>query len=114
MPTVVTLVDKWYDGERAFAVATITFSGTYVPGGDTLSIAGLVPGTSLLPVQADHTSQATTAAQALNAYLFLPGATQATCKIRVFNGSSAELTAIAYPAAITGDSVQLQLTFKLR
>ena len=114
MAVAVTVTDRWYDGDRAFAVASVVLSGNYVSGGDTMSIAGLVPGTSLPPVQADITSQATTAAQALNAYLFLPGATQATCKIRCFIGSSAELAAGAYPAAATGDVIQLQLCFKLR
>src|ERR1700693_138165 len=92
MAVAVTAIDKWYDGDRAFLVATIVLSGSYVSGGDTLNIAGLVPGTSLLPVQADIVSQATTAAQALNAYLFLPGATLATCKIRCFIGSASGMS----------------------
>jgi hypothetical protein len=114
MAVAITITDRWYDSKREFVVATVVLSGSYVSGGDTLNLSTISTNSSLLPLQADITSQASTAAQALNAYLYVPGTNQTNCKIRCFIGSAAELAAGAYPAAATGDVIQLQLCFKLR
>ena len=112
MATAVTPNKVWYDGKKIWVVATVVLSGNYVSGGDTLNLAGIAPGVAKLPIMSDIQSLASTAAQALNTYTFVPGATLATCKMRCFIGAAAELAAGAYPAAATGDTIQLQLTFE--
>lgn len=112
MAASAVVTRKWYDGKKLFVQVTVTLSGSYVQGGDTLSLSGLGIPSSQAPFGWDFQSASGTAAQALNTYTYVPGTTQANGKIRCFIGAVAELAAGAYPAAATGDNIQGSFQFE--
>jgi len=114
MAVALTVTKKKWDGKQLWVYGTVVLSGSYVSGGDTLSVAGLGIQSSLVPFSVQFESQSGTAAQAINQYTWVPGTTQANGKIRCFIGAVAELAAGAYPAAATGDSISATLQFELR
>lgn len=114
MAAALTVTKKKYDGKQLFIYGTIALTGSYVQGGDTLTLAGLGIQSSLVPFAAQFESQIGTAAQAINQYTWVPGTTQANGKIRCFIGAVAELAAGAYPAAATGDLISATFVFELR
>jgi len=95
------------------------FSGNYVSGGDTLdftSIAGLVP-SGALPVSifVDGLGGGTTLSGAGGFYGPVAGAALNNAKLKIFKntaGSTAEYSAGAYGADVTGDSVTMQVTWR--
>jgi len=100
----------------------ITASGSYTTGGDTLDLTAFlgvlgqfgVPGDQL-PLWADIQSLSSSGDSGY-VYALRPGATQAGCKLQVFQcaGSAApfaELAQTTYPAGVTGDTIVGRLTF---
>jgi len=90
-----------------YAVATLTFSGNYVTGGDTLDftqITNMVPSDTIVQVFAES--------QNGNSGYYIPvqGATLNNWKLKAFVGGGTEVAAGAYPAGVTGDIVQLSIT----
>jgi len=114
MAASMVVTKQWYDGKKVWVQGTITLSGSYTQGGDTLTLAGLGIKSSQIPFSFDIQSGAGTAAQALNTYTWVAGTTQANGKIRCFIGAVAELAAGAYPAAATGDLITAQFIFEIR
>jgi len=115
MAAALTVTKQWYDGKKVWVVGTITLSGSYTQGGDTVTLAGLGIKSSQIPFfYTDPSSSAGTAAQAANSYNWVPGTTQANGKIRCFIGASAELATGAYPAAATGDTIIATFAFEIR
>lgn len=115
MALAATLVDRYFDGKRGHLIITITASGSYTTGGDTLSLAGLMPGSATVPTWAEI--------QGVNGfvYAYVAGTTQANGKVKVFveatvatNTPLAEHTAVAYVAGVTGDTITAYIEFKVR
>jgi hypothetical protein len=110
MSIAISLSPSNVDGSASnfiYALATLTFSGNYSTGGDTLDftqIADKIASTQV--VQAF--------AQSLNGnsmyYVPVQGSALNNWKLKVFNGGGTELSAGAYPAGVTGDVVQLTIT----
>jgi len=88
-----------------YAVATLTFSGNYVPGGDTLDftqIASVLPSDTIVQVFAESQNGNN------GYYIPIQGTALNNWKLKAFAGGGSELGAIAYPA----DVVQLSITMR--
>jgi len=90
-----------------YAVATLTFSGNYVSGGDTLDFTQV---TNVLP--SDTIVQVFAESQNGNSGYYIPiqGAALNNWKLKAFVGGGTEIGAGAYPGTVTGDIVQLSIT----
>src|SRR5215813_12285789 len=93
---------KKYDGKRLEIVGTITASGSYTTGGDTLSLAGLGIQSSLIPFYVEINGVSGFF------YAYVNGTTQANGKVKVFveqavatNTPLGEHSAAAYVAGVT-------------
>jgi len=90
-----------------YAVATLTFTGNYVTGGDTLdftTVADKLPSDSIVQVFAES--------QNGNSGYYIPiqGTALNNWKLKAFVGGGTEISAGAYPGTVTGDIVQLSVT----
>ena len=90
-----------------YAVATLTLSGSYPSGGDTLdfaTVADKLPTTKIV--------QVFTESQYSNGGYYVPvqGSAMNNWKLKAFAGGGTELTAGAYPASVRTDIVQPSLT----
>ena len=110
MPITISLAPTNVDSRASnfvYAVATLTFSGSYPTGGDTLdftTVADKLPTTQIVQVFAES--------QNGNGGYYVPvqGTAMNNWKLKAFAGGGTELTAGAYPASVTTDVVQLSLT----
>lgn len=114
MALTFTLVDTWDDGKRIHVTGTVTASGSYTTGGDTLDLSQFptiastqppIQGTAWLDGLAGYD------------YVFAPGSAMNDGLVKIFQqGASAgafpELASGTYPAAITGDSISFYGIFK--
>ncbi|HEY2353222.1 MAG TPA: hypothetical protein VGH83_11965 [Candidatus Acidoferrum sp.] len=92
-----------------YAIGTLTFSGNYATGGDTLdftTVADKLGSTQIIQVFADS--------QNGNAGYYVPVASAALngWKLKAFTGGGTELTAGEYPGSVTSDVVQVTITAK--
>ncbi len=90
-----------------YAIGTLTFSGNYATGGDTMdftTVADKLASTQIVQVFTDS--------QAGNAGYYIPVAGTAlnNWKLKAFTGGGVEVTAGAYPASVTTDVVQITIT----
>src|SRR5271157_1028193 len=90
-----------------YAVATLTFSGNYVTGGDTLDytqVSNQLPSDTIVQVFAES--------QNGNSGYYIPiqGTALNNWKLKAFVGGGTEISAGAYPASVTTDIVQLSIT----
>lgn len=91
-----------------YVVATLTFTGNYVAGGDTLDftqVADKLPSTQLVQVFAESQN-----GNGANYYIPVQGSALNNWKLKAFIPAGTEVTAGAYPGSITGDVVQLSIT----
>jgi len=110
MPITITLLPSNEDGSGSnlfYAIGTLTFSGNYPTGGDTLdftTVADKLPSTQIIQVFADS--------QNGNAGYYVPvqGSALNNWKLKAFTGGGTEVTAGAYPASVTTDVVQITIT----
>lgn len=116
MAIAVNTTNSWYDGKRLTVLGTLTFSGNYSTGGDTINLAG-VKGflTSQLPLTFQISGQSGFF------YQFVVGTTLANAKVKVLvattggtNIPQAEHTAVAYVAGVTGDVVTFEAILLMR
>jgi hypothetical protein len=110
MPITISLSPLNVDSSAnnfVYAVATLTFSGNYPTGGDTLdftTVADKLPSTQI--VQAFAESQNGNSGY----YVAVAGTALNNWKLKALNGGGTEITAGAYPAGVTTDVVQLAIT----
>ena len=110
MPITISLTPNNVDSSASnfvYAIATLTFSGNYPTGGDTIdftTVADKLPSTTV--IQAFAESQNGNGGY----YVAVQGAALNNWKLKAFNGGGTELTAGAYPASVTTDVVQLSVT----
>ena len=110
MPITISLTPLNVDSSASnfvYAIATLTFSGNYPTGGDTLdftTVADKLPSTQIV--------QAFAESQNGNSGYYVPvqGSALNNWKLKAFIGGGTEVTAGAYPGSITGDIVQLSIT----
>ncbi|PYU02940.1 MAG: hypothetical protein DMG33_17815 [Acidobacteria bacterium] len=110
MPITISLLPNNVDSSASnfvYAIATLTFSGSYPTGGDTLdftTVADRLPSTQII--------QAFAESQNGNSGYYIPvqGSALNNWKLKCFLGGGTEITAGAYPAGVTGDIVQLSIT----
>ena len=110
MPITITLQPNNADGSGSnffYAIGTLTFSGNYPTGGDTLDftqVADKLPSTQIIQVFADS--------QNGNGGYYVPvqGSALNNWKLKCFSGGGTEVSAGAYPGSITGDIVQVTIT----
>jgi hypothetical protein len=110
MPITITLLSSNVDGSGSnlfYAIGTLAFSGNYTTGGDTLDftqVADKLPSTQIIQVFADS--------QNGNAGYYVPitGSGLNNWKLKAFTGGGTEISAGAYPASVTSDSVQITIT----
>jgi hypothetical protein len=110
MPITLSLASTNVDSSASnfvYAIATLTFTGNYPTGGDTLDftqVADKLPSTQI--VQAFAESQNGNSGY----YVAIAGSALNNWKLKAFNGGGTEITAGAYPASVTSDVVQLSIT----
>jgi hypothetical protein len=110
MPITITLLPSNEDGSGSnlfYAIGTLTFSGNYPAGGDTLdftTVADKLPSTQIIQAVAD--SQNGSAGY----YVAVQGTALNNWKLKAFTGGGSELTAGSYPSSVTTDIVQLTIT----
>ena len=110
MALAITITDVDAGGHNLCVFGTLTASGSYSTGGDTLdftTVAGQL-GASLAPLQV------WVGGSTGDAYAFLRAAspTLANGKVKIDTASDTELGSGAYPARITGDTnIQFQAIF---
>lgn len=103
MAITPTLIKQWWDGKKLWVELSLAFSGSYVSGGDTVNLQTLGIQSTGNPTVMDVKSTSGVAAQTLNSYIWVKGTSLANGLIRCFVGT-AEVSAGAYPAAVSGDT----------
>lgn len=115
MALAASVTDQYFNTKRLVVIGTITASGSYTTGGDTLSLAGLVKGSGQLPTWCEI--------QGISGftYAYVAGTSQATGKMKVFveqtvatNTPLAEHSAASYVSGVTSDTITFYAEFKLR
>jgi len=110
MPITISLSSSNVDSSASnfvYAVATLSFSGSYPAGGDTLDftqVADKLPSTQIV--------QAFAESQNGNGGYYVPvqGSGLNNWKLKAFSSAGTEISAGAYPAGVTSDIVQLSIT----
>ena len=110
MPITISLSPLNVDSSASnfvYAIATLSFSGNYPTGGDTLdftTVADKLPSTQIV--------QAFAESQNGNSGYYIPvqGSALNNWKLKAFVGGGTEISAGAYPASVTSDIVQLSIT----
>ncbi len=110
MAIQITLLAANVDGAGSnllYGIGTLTFSGNYVTGGDTLdftTVAEKLNSAQIIQVFADS--------QNGNAGYYVPvtGTALINWKLKAFTGGGTEVSAGAYPASVTTDTVQITIT----
>src|SRR6266568_825544 len=110
MPITISLSPLNVDSSASnfvYTIATLSFSGNYPTGGDTLdftTVADKLPSTQIV--------QAFAESQNGNSGYYIPvqGSALNNWKLKAFLGGGTEVTAGAYPASVTTDIVQLAIT----
>ncbi len=117
MAIAVTVNYVSNDDDAFYIFGTLVFSGSYTAGGDTLDLTNQpsIPA-SLQPVQLYIAGQS-----GFN-YNWIPGGALSNGKVKIFGQQPtsattgvialSELAAAAYPAGITGDTIQFEAIFK--
>ena len=110
MAIQITLLAANVDGSGnnlLYAIGTLTFSGNYVTGGDTMdftTVGEKLSSAQIIQVFADS--------QNGNAGYYVPvtGTALNNWKLKAFTGGGVEVTAGTYPASVTTDAVQVTIT----
>ncbi|MGB7437962.1 MAG: hypothetical protein WBR26_03245 [Candidatus Acidiferrum sp.] len=110
MSIAITLTPASVDASGnnfVYALATLTFSGNYTVGGDTLDFTQVAD-----KLGGANVAQAVAESQNGNSGYYVPvqGSALNTWKLKAFTGGGTELSSGAYPASVTSDIVQLAIT----
>ena len=95
-----------------YVAGKLAFSGSYAAGGDTVDFSTI--GEKILSGLAQGPLQAVAFSQngSVNTYVFVQGTALTNWKLKIFVAAGVELAAGAYPASVTSDIVQYQLTVR--
>ncbi len=114
MALIFTLVDTWDDGKRIHVCGTVSATGNYTTGGDTLDLSQFPIVASTRPPLAGTSWMDGLAGYD---YVFSPGTALNANKVKMFQqaasaGPFAELATGAYPTAIQNDTITFYGIFK--
>ena len=104
MSLVAAVTNHWTDGKRIHVIGTITASGNYTTGGDTVSLALPQIKSNSAPLFVDVKGQAG------YTYQFKPGTSMSNGLLGCYSGGT-ETAAGAYPGGITGDIITFHAIF---
>jgi len=110
MPITISLTPNNVDSSASnfvYAIATLTFTGSYPTGGDTVdftTVADKLPSTQIIQVFGESQNGNS------GYYIAVQGSAMNNWKLKAFSGGGTEITAGAYPASVTTDIVQLSIT----
>lgn len=108
MATTVAVRSYWDDGKRVHVLGTVTFSGSYTTGGDSVSLTGLFPGqrSAAELVKIDGKSG--------YVYKFDRNNSKILVMQAPATGTNplAEIPASAYPSGVTSDTVDFYAVAK--
>jgi hypothetical protein len=109
MPISISIPSQNVDASGrnlVYAIGTLTFTGSYATNGDTLdltTVAEKLSSSQVVQIVADS----------LNGngmyYVAVVGSALNNHKLKVFSAGGTELSAAAYPAGVTGDTVQVRI-----
>jgi len=110
MPITVSLSPLNVDASASnfiYGIATLSFSGNYPAGGDTLDFTQIAD-----KLASSQIVQTFVESQNGNAgyYVVVAGSALNNWKLKCFLGGGTEISAGAYPASVTSDLVQLSFT----
>jgi hypothetical protein len=106
MALVVTVTDHWSDTKRIQAVGSVTPSGSYSTGGDTMALGSTAIKSSSIPSYVDMGGSGG------YLYSYVKGTTINNGKMKIVVSSTGlELAAGAYPAGVTSDSIGFHAFF---
>jgi hypothetical protein len=114
MALTFSIVDTWDDGNGIHLAGTVAAIGNYSTGGDTVDLSeNPIVASSQAPIQGTAWMDGLAGYD----YVFFPGSAMNNGKVKVFQqasgaGAFAELTAGAYPGAITADTITFYGIFK--
>lgn len=113
LASTVTVVD--ITRRRKRKTIQVTPSGNYVAGGDTIDLTATTNPSFLAGAGFGSVPKRYIACRAPGGYTaeYIPGATLATCKVKYYSAAGQELAAGAYPAALTGDVTEVELSTAL-
>jgi hypothetical protein len=98
MSLTLNVIDHWSDGKRIHVTGTLTPSGTYPTGGDTIPFGNQIIKSSSAPIMV-MISPFAPSGDLTYTYLFKAGTTQANQKMKIMVESTAvEFANIAYNA----------------
>src|SRR5260370_17136706 len=110
MPITISLSPLNVDSSASnfvYAIGTLTFSGNYPTGGDTLDftqVADKLPSTQMVQVFAESQNGNN------GYYVPVQGSGLNNWKLKAFLGGGTEVTAGAYPASVTTDTAPPPIT----
>lgn len=104
----LSIVDHWSDTKRIHLIASLTVSGNYPSGGDSIPLTN--------PLIKSGSSPNYAVASGIGGYNYVvtttPGAIPMAATLRVYVDSTGlELTTGAYPGGLTAQSIQLYMIF---
>jgi hypothetical protein len=110
MAITITVLPNNTDGSGSnllYAIGTLTFSGNYVVGGDTLdftSVADKLPSTQIIQALVDSQNAS------LGKYVPVQGSGLNNWKLKAYTNAGVELTAVAYSTSFVNlDIVQISI-----
>src|SRR5580704_5066149 len=110
MAITITVSPSNIDGSGSnllYAIGTLTFSGSYVVGGDTLdftTVADKLPSTQIIQALVDSQNAS------LGKYVTVQGSGLNNWKLKAYTNAGVELTAVAYSTTfVNGDIVQISI-----
>jgi hypothetical protein len=115
MALSMAVTKQWFDGKKVNIVGTITASGSYTTGGDTLNLQGIGIKSSQVPFLVQINGQ--------NGFLYswVAGTTQANGKVKVLVATTggtnlplSEHSAAAYVSGVTSDVITFEGMFEIR
>lgn len=119
MPVTINLTSNNVDASAnnfVYAIATLTFIGSYSTGGDTLdfsTVASLIPSDQVpINVIADSNGGSGTFGFSGGYFQVIASTALNTWKIKLIQAGGSELGAGAYPSTVTTDSIFLNITYR--
>ena len=108
MPLAITIVDVDAAADNVYVFGTLTASGSYSTGGDTLDFTTVAPQVPASQSPLQLWIGGTTG----DSYAWIKGAALNNQKVKINTASNTELASGAYPSRITGDTnIQFEAMF---
>jgi hypothetical protein len=102
------------DFRRGIYIGTLTFSGSYVTGGDALSFAAAGVLSNVAPIRVEVYEQPSTSQTATGyQFVYAKGTTSANGKLQIFSTQGTQLAASAYSTTFATTIVKAAVYFPL-